>query len=433
MSSVSIKRARKLKRKIIPSMGSIYATAGLVVVAAAGEDAEGGLPGTENNPRPQEEVLLRFATAAGDDISLVKFEPPREKIRNCRWFTRAWTFQEFIFAKRALFVMPDEVFLFCDEGIQEEMFSVSKKPHSVHWLHSEVPLQRARKTLLQSVPHTWALYRNTVEEYSRLELTYEKDRLAALAGYLSQINRSIPNEELVLRTGILADHFGPGLIWTVENEYQGRRRFPYSHASRPRDCDAPSWSWASAGRPVRFARYYNIDGLYKATGFTNSIIGNLQAVGKKLGPKATVTATDSPMQSVVLSHERNPTIHLVTMIFHARIAPVRGNKYRHIREYWFAPPDGSLEVDLDDLAYSSNGFLVDEDRHGKLDPKTPSIFAVAMPTTLDDFPQTDFAVMLLHRVKDGYERVSLGFLRNDTLNDLIEDDAHAGWAYIKLR
>ena len=98
------------------------------------------------------------------------------------------------------------------------------------------------------------------------------------------------------------------------------------------------------------------------------------------------------------------------------------------------PPDGSLGVDLDDLAYSSSGFLVDEDRHGKLDPKAPSVFAVVMPTTLDDFPQADFAVILLRGVEDGYhERVSLGFLRNDTLNDLIGADAHAGWAHIKLR
>lgn len=80
------------KEKIIPSMGSVYATSELVVVAAAGEGAGGGLPGTENHPRPQEKILLRFSTAAGDEINLVTFEPPREKIRNSRWFTRAWTF-----------------------------------------------------------------------------------------------------------------------------------------------------------------------------------------------------------------------------------------------------------------------------------------------------------------------------------------------------
>jgi hypothetical protein len=90
-------------------------------------------------------------------------------------------------------------------------------------------LQSSSVSILQRNIEQWNA---EVTAYSRLELTYERDRLPALSGLARRLNAAKLERYLA---GIWEGELPGGLFWACEDK----------HAHRASEYVAPSWSWAS--------------------------------------------------------------------------------------------------------------------------------------------------------------------------------------------
>jgi hypothetical protein len=88
---------------------------------------------------------------------------------------------------------------------------------------------------------TWQMI---VEDYSDLALSFESDRLPALAGPAKQLRKVRPGDWYL--AGVWKNTFFEDVLWKASSQ-----AYQYS---RPRDSPAPTWSWASVkGRVSYFA------------------------------------------------------------------------------------------------------------------------------------------------------------------------------------
>lgn len=93
-------------------MGRIYNSACLVVVAAAGHDANAGLPGVRINKRT---ALQRSTTI--QSINMVTAGPQlMQALEWSEWNKRGWTFQEAMLARRLLIFTEEQVYWNCRNG-----------------------------------------------------------------------------------------------------------------------------------------------------------------------------------------------------------------------------------------------------------------------------------------------------------------------------
>ncbi|PNP80398.1 hypothetical protein FNYG_05997 [Fusarium nygamai] len=91
-------------------------------------------------------------------------------------------------------------------------------------------------TLRDKAQFTW---HRTVQEYSRLDLTYESDKTIALAGVAQRMQRTRPDDRYL--AGIWEKYLPLDLLWMV---------WPTPKVEKPRLARYPSWSWASVKSQV---------------------------------------------------------------------------------------------------------------------------------------------------------------------------------------
>lgn len=90
-----------------------------------------------------------------------------------------------------------------------------------------------------------------VEEFTRLDLSYHSDRLAALSG-LATLYQSTSDEYIC---GLWRSHLVRSLMWGVKTmDRDADKAFSYaSRISQPQqEYDAPSWSWASVTGEIKY-------------------------------------------------------------------------------------------------------------------------------------------------------------------------------------
>ncbi|KAF4495774.1 tol [Fusarium agapanthi] len=91
-------------------------------------------------------------------------------------------------------------------------------------------------TLHDKPQFTW---HRTVQEYSRLNITYESDKTIALAGVAQRMQRTRPDDRYL--AGIWEKYLPLDLLWMV---------WPTPKVEKPRLARYPSWSWASVKSQV---------------------------------------------------------------------------------------------------------------------------------------------------------------------------------------
>lgn len=135
---------------------------------------------------------------------------------NC-WITRGWTFQEWMLSPRVLHI--DTMTLWdCFEGYANELNRrYTERAH----------LFRNPGEYGKRIP--WALI---VEEYTQREITYEKDRLPALAGLASRYRQATGYTYLA---GLWLEEMPRSLLWQRADDAP-----PDAN-----ETNTPSWSWAS--------------------------------------------------------------------------------------------------------------------------------------------------------------------------------------------
>jgi hypothetical protein len=154
--------------------------------------------------------------------------------------SRAWVLQERLLSPRILHFTTEEIVWECMEqttcecGCIRSLWSPGHEPFDKDLLH-EPALARASRGDLRDKWH------RVIEEYSRLNLTLERDRLPAVSGAARRFSAFIGGPYLagVWQADLLKD-----LMW--------ERREPVAQQTRLNH--VPTWSWASLHGQVMFDR-----------------------------------------------------------------------------------------------------------------------------------------------------------------------------------
>ncbi|KAH6708918.1 heterokaryon incompatibility protein-domain-containing protein [Leptodontidium sp. MPI-SDFR-AT-0119] len=151
-----------------------------------------------------------------------------------RWplLGRGWIYQERLLSPRVLHFGPLELVWECYTCTTCEC-TQSDNLHTDLSNKTEHSQIMGRTTTREIFRNRW---RNMIQEYSRLDLTFAKDRFPALAGLAKQMQSYRKSDYYA---GLWADSFIGDLLWEVN--------YGMFEQAEPRESDnkAPTWSWAS--------------------------------------------------------------------------------------------------------------------------------------------------------------------------------------------
>lgn len=199
-------------------MGEIYAQSYVTIVALAGENSKHGLPGVNKVTRQAYWV----GTVQG--IYLISTPPDyHDCLRNSKWITRGWTFQEATLSTRLLLFSDTRTFYECRYArfTQDEIYD-------------------SGSNFVRFAGSTQRSYKEVVENFTKRDLTLESDVLRAFAGVLHKGWGPECYYGLPLDMNIFRD----AILWTTWG-----KQYLTRHAASG---DVfPTWSWSSVRGPVR--------------------------------------------------------------------------------------------------------------------------------------------------------------------------------------
>jgi len=222
-------------------MGKIYQGARVTIVAAAGRDSWAGLPGI----RPRLDHMSRIIEKV-DDISFGLYIGSSQKvIKDTKWNTRAWTFQEMCLSKRLLIFTEEEVLYDCDSGAtwRETVFSehpdlpsgdfcIPSSDFGVKIRLSDTIWRIARrfgKDDTVSPDDAYDPYLDILKGYVQRQMTDKSDILRAFQGILAEIGEITAQSFL---KGLPLGYIYECLLFDVVGYHHDLRRPKF-----------PSWSW----------------------------------------------------------------------------------------------------------------------------------------------------------------------------------------------
>ena len=222
----------------ISQMNLVYQNAELGIIAAAGDDANFGLPGISTRSRSQQ-PSKKF----GDWQLVSTLTDPKKFLEASKWMKRGWTYQEGFFSPRRLIFTEEQVVFDCRAGIACESL-----PH----------FHTSSEGILSKQSHDykrpWTVIEHLIQ-YSGRELSFESDAIKAFMGVFNEYScQKWPVYQYfgipVMPRAIAGPHGGPkpwdrsrtesfaaGLCW--RSSASGIRRKQY-----------PTWSWAGWNVPL---------------------------------------------------------------------------------------------------------------------------------------------------------------------------------------
>jgi hypothetical protein len=202
--------------KQLNQMANIYNRAALTLVAATGVSATHGLAGV-SHARDARQKVCKY----GKNFELTNPTPLLEDfLPESKWWTRGWTYQEYIASKRLLF--------FTNYGLRLQNNRTSDK------IFAEGFSGIGR---MQSPELDFDL----IEGYTRKDLTHDSDILHASSGFL----RALYGHRLSY--GMPWDDFDRAILWTQNAFDRGLRASTNTEVF-------PTWSWISAMSPISIPR-----------------------------------------------------------------------------------------------------------------------------------------------------------------------------------
>lgn len=220
------------------NMGRIYEDALLTISATVSEEGRAIF-----STIPSEFEASQITEIGGEPVYIRKpFPHPcaidvsgQEQLNGLS-LTRAWVFQERLLSNRFIHFTSSEIFWECRESTWCECESGKSK-----WKgHRNV----GPRTILDQ---NWD---TITEQYNEMQLSFEKDRLSALAGVAQRYSEL--GKGWTYLAGLWKENFPSALAWHKSecNEPRPLEQFAptWSWASMPRGkglITAPTWSWAS--------------------------------------------------------------------------------------------------------------------------------------------------------------------------------------------
>jgi hypothetical protein len=212
------------------AMEMVYSNAAITIAAAHAKDSTQGLFVSRDSTSiiPPSVVCSwdnNFTSAA---YCIVDLRMVMSEIDFSNLALRAWTVQERVLSPRLLSFGKSQMFYQCRESNLCESFPAidpqSRSPYHLKQLYNQELSPSA----------TWA---NIVRTYGMAALTYERDKMTALAGVAGAMEDILHDRYVV---GLWRKHFAIELLWTMNQ----------ADNPRPNPCIAPTWSWLSTNGGV---------------------------------------------------------------------------------------------------------------------------------------------------------------------------------------
>ncbi|KAI1399287.1 HET-domain-containing protein [Hypoxylon fuscum] len=250
------------KYQQISIMDGIYSRASLSIVAAAGADANTGIPGLESGSRS----LLQHTVQISDDLTLVALHPDSHRsVAETSWNTRGWTYQERLLSRRCLFSFPDGTVGFqCTKAVWGEDYR-AETPYLVRcapmmdvslnrsWMNPGGIRERGSSNVRTRRTPYLQEYSRLVEEYTGRKMTFVGDRLLGINGVLDVLRKEF-NLRFIQGLPLAIIHMA--LLWQPRNRL---KRVPKNEKTGlPR---FPSWSWGGWIGSVGYENWNEYNGL----------------------------------------------------------------------------------------------------------------------------------------------------------------------------
>ncbi|KAK3990670.1 heterokaryon incompatibility protein-domain-containing protein [Cladorrhinum sp. PSN332] len=254
-------------------MYDLYRGAFLVLSASHSNNAYGGLftsfssthkSYTVPAPPPLEGLIFVRRMLTHPLRSISPYHQSREAPLPA--FTRGWIFQERLLSARTLHFNPHELFWECRQSNACQCTPSSSSIPPALLDHRTTSLERNTQLLARSSfpkglhsteSYGWYMtpsekttsWHHLVEDYTKLQLSYEKDILPALGGLAWHFGCSGPPSQYL--AGLWRNTLHRDLLWHTPtlgvNDKEAKRK-----QRRPTRWRAPSWSWASVLGPVEY-------------------------------------------------------------------------------------------------------------------------------------------------------------------------------------
>jgi hypothetical protein len=231
------------KLRLIDEMASIYLAAAFTIIAAAGDNANAGLPGVQLNSRKIEQIIAKVSP----ELSLVHPTLMKTNIESSTWNTRGWTYQERLYSKRMLVFLPDGVYWQCrtviwvEDVVHEhpsaqdhEMMDFRARLRFLNpdldWAPKPpIDITSGGQPLLFHHP-TLEEYEWTVREYSRRQLTYPGDIERAYTGVQNVLKLGLKD----FQYGLPISYLDMAILWKPKGVLLRRDGSATTF---------PTWSW----------------------------------------------------------------------------------------------------------------------------------------------------------------------------------------------
>lgn len=202
------------KAKQISAMDRIYRAAQYVIVAYGSADMHSGMSGI-SRPRPQTQMRVQVSGLTLTSDAFDDFCDP--DFKGCGYIERGWTYQEFELARRKLCFRNMQAFLECRHGRKEEY-------------HQGFGDNGDENQTVRRVSPLFSQYTAHIQIYSRRQLSFYSDAIAAITGVLQWLYEG--KGEIL--SGLPTVHFDRALLWYHDP----------ADLNRPPNAGFPSWSWA---------------------------------------------------------------------------------------------------------------------------------------------------------------------------------------------
>jgi hypothetical protein len=217
------------KHRQILTMADVYSQSFLAIIAAAGDDANAGLPPYGNPGRNLNLSYLVRRSSKGSFVASLSPQIAAEEIAKSTWASRGWTLQEYALSRRVLFFTGSYTFLRCEKGLQCEDFGLGFSRCFDEDLRWDLPLPPFYRRTLETDRHYSSTFSQLLAEFVRRNLRYDEDILSAFTGILARMEYSIGNHIW----GLPSKEFGAALQWITHMPFPSVERVGF-----------PSWSWA---------------------------------------------------------------------------------------------------------------------------------------------------------------------------------------------
>jgi hypothetical protein len=171
--------------------------------------------------------------AVGEHVNTLTFRYPFCKdnsrfMLDAPWTQRAWCMQEQALSTRTLHFTKQFFYLECLYAHEMEIQTHGPPTRNLKPWHKHG--ESKERVDFNRIHRDWY---SIVEQYTTRKITYDSDRIIAIAGLANRVSRVLPGDKYL--KGLWLNDISRGILWTPDSQFQPKARSE----------GMPSWTWVS--------------------------------------------------------------------------------------------------------------------------------------------------------------------------------------------